>query len=370
MNSTWKIRGLQHLAQFIRAGLFAISPDRPRLALATLVAFVSGIFQTVLLLVLGNIAVVLAGQPPRISRLGGLHMSFTPVMLVLLGLLMALLLLAMSVPLARLQTSLNTRAVVRARTRAVNAYLASTHSHRVLRREGYFQQLLGEYCQHIDGVVKQFDSFCVASTTLVALLLGGLFFSPKITVLLAVAVAIGIVFVGPFARRIRDGALAKSALNREMLSKSAQVIRLADEIFAFNVTEPASNEVDRQILNAAEAQRKSGYLGAIIPTLYQYGTLAVILVLIEGFAIWNPGYHPSFAPFALLLIRVLSYGRQMVSSVHSGSKDVPYVEFLEAEIRTLDAHRMSLAGCCPSRIPRPHFGEGQLRLRVRPQCAG
>src|SRR3954454_12107190 len=121
----------RRLSDRLRAGLEIVGPDRGRLGLASVIALVTGVLETLMLYLLASIGVAIATGREIHEVTSGpvdLHGSVGATTLmagVLVGILMAL-----SVPLSRLLASLSARASVRLRTRLIDAYLSSTLAYR------------------------------------------------------------------------------------------------------------------------------------------------------------------------------------------------------------------------------------------------
>jgi ABC-type multidrug transport system fused ATPase/permease subunit len=326
---------------FVRASLSAVGPDRRLLTMTTAIAFVSGALQTVLLFLLAVIAVGLSSYTAAPALTGWLKwtpLRFPVSYVVLAAATLVLTLMALAVPLARLQSILTSRAVARARERLITAYLHTSLAYRSTQREGYLQQLIGEYCQHLAAAVQNFTSFCVAGATLTVLLLGPMVVNPKVSLVEIAAIAASFVFVGPLAQRIRRDALLRSSVNRDLSMHSAQIARLADEIEVFDVGHSVSAELGKRVKTSAETLRRISFHDAIVPVTYQYGALAIILLGIGALLLIDPGRHPGIAASALLLLRILGYARTTLSSIQQGSKVSPYIELINAEVAALEAH--------------------------------
>lgn len=338
------ITSLRQVRGFVTASLLAVGPDRHVLAFAAFLAFVSATLQTVLLFVVAMVALALSSsQAP--STLISLWFSEVPVtvnQLVIVSAVLVTLVLLLSVPLARMQGWLASRAVGRARQSVIDAFVHTAHDYRMRQREGFLQQLIGEYCQHVAATVQNFTSFCVAGATLLVLLVFPLIISPKIAVVLFMAVCCCFVLIGPLAEVVRQDAMRRSEVNRGVSGQSAQLARLADEISSFNVGGPVARDINRRVDDAAKVLAQVSFTDALLPPLYQFGTLAIVILFVGILLVVDPGRHPNLAALALLMFRLIGYGRQLLGAIQNGSKAAPYVERIRDEVAGMRLHARPL----------------------------
>ncbi len=325
---------------FVRTCLRAIGPDRKLLGLTLIISFVSGALQTVLLFLLAMLAVALSSSEgvPKMS----IFLRFAPHMDYgqLLGVTGALLLgvLTLTVPLARLQATLATRGVARARSRLIRAYLGASLAYRSAQREGYLQQLIGEYSQNVATALQQFSAFCVAGATLAILLAAPLVLNRGVGAMEIATILLSYALLGPVTHWLKADSVTRSAANRALSMGSTETVRMAAEIEVFDVGEQIFARLDERIVKAAAAQRRLSFRDLLMPQLYQYGALAIMLISVAVLVTFYPGRHPGLSATALLTIRVLGYGRQMLVSAQGGSMAVPHIETVLGEIAALEAH--------------------------------
>lgn len=340
------IGGLSHLSAFARASLNAVGPDRKLLTVTIAIAALSGACQTILLFLLALIGLALSSlsPPPRLPWLSSIPKGATLISLITVSGVLVLAILILALPLARLQASICARAVIRARERMVAAYLDSTFAFRRTLDEGHLQRVIGEYCQYLSNTVQYFTTLCVAGATLLVLIVAPLFVNPKVGGVELMVILASFALYGPVAKRIRRHAVERSAINRGLTTLTAQLARLGDEIETFDVGTSVSLQLNDRVRSAAEALRQITFYDSVVPTVFQFGALALILVGIAVLVTISPGQHPGFAAMALLLLRVLIYGRQVLTILQQGSVLSPYVEFIEADIVNLKANSHSRRG--------------------------
>ncbi len=338
--------GIAPVRAFIDASVTAVGPDKPALALTTLIAFASATFQTALLFALAMLAVTIStSQAPStliVLWFGDAFISVTS-LLVASSILVAMVLI-LAVPLAQLQSRLAARAVERSRTQVIDAFMQTTQRYRAAQREGFLQQIIGEYCQNLASTVQSFTSFCVAFATLLVLLVFSVLISPKVAITLLATVILCFMCIGPVTALVRHNALMRSDANRGVAMHSAQLARVADEVITYDVGDAVNEQLRPRIRAAATALARTGFADALLPPLFQFGTLAVVVAGLGSLIILDPGRHPNLAVLALLLLRLIGYGRQLLNAVQSGSKSAPYIERIGQELAAMQANRREI-GC-------------------------
>lgn len=307
------------------------------LLIAAFCTFLSAALQTALFYVIAMVALaMLASARPEIA----INLWFAQFQVPIMGMIgiaaaLVISILLLAVPLSYLQAKLCARAVVRARRAIIQAFLNTSAAYRSQKREGFLQQLVGEYTQHLSSTVHNFTGMCVAAASLATLMLIPLVISPKSALASFGAVAVCFLLVGPLSEWMRRWSLDRSEINREMSSKASQMARLADEITAFHVEAQVTRQLDTRIDDSAAALLHLRFTDALLPILFQFGTFAIVILLIAVLQFVDPGHHPDFAVLALLMFRLIGYARQLLGAIQNGSKVAPYVERIEAEVAAL-----------------------------------
>lgn len=337
---------VRHLSSFAQASLSAVGPDRKLVFIAVGLASVSGACQTILLFLLAVIGIKLSSLTVenRLAWLSWIPERSTMISLIGASGILVIAILLIALPLARLQASISARAVARVRERLITAYLGSTFTYRQTLEEGHLQRLIGEYCQYLSNAVQNFMTFCVAGVTLLVLIVGPLIVNPKVGGVETIVIVLGYALYRPVAKLVRQHALDRAAVNRGLASMTAQAARLANEIEIFNVGVSVSRQLNHRVRGAAEALRQITFYDSLVPNVFQFGALAMILAGIAALVTVAPGQHPGFAAMALLLLRVLIYGRQMLAGLQQGSIFSHYIEKIDVEIAVMETKRHSRDG--------------------------
>jgi len=336
----------------LRSGLTALGRDRRLLAVACVAALVTGVLETAMLYLMGTVAVAMTNGTNRAEvspgPLGSVELSIGAAV-ALAGAALAVL-VAVSVPAARLLGLLSSRASVRLRTRLVRNYLQTSAEYRATHREGHVEQLVGEYGQLADLAVVQVVTLIVSLCTLSILLIAAVLASPLAALGAVAVLTLSTLALRPLTLRTTRFSQRSQAVNAEVVSQVGQTTRLADEISAFAVGGAVAEDLERDIRRSGAFLRRIRAEQRLIPGLYQYSGLGPVLILIGLLVELEPDGLPALAPLILLLIRALMYMRQTIIASRMAAELVPYIDALDAELVRMRANRAPQDGVALGRF--------------------
>jgi ABC-type multidrug transport system fused ATPase/permease subunit len=343
------------LRQVVAEALRVLGPDSRKLWVLSGMAFVQSTLETMLLYLVARLALALTVNATfvqvSVGPLGSHRMQRGEVLATCVVLLIALFIL--SVPLARYTAHLSVLALIRARTRLAEAWFRSAYSFRVDQREGHLMAILGDYTQRVERLVQQVAAAAVAATSLLVMAIGTVVIAP----LAALVAGSGLLTLGlamrPFSRSVRRASKRWADHVRMFSSSIAQSVRLSQEIVAFDVTTPVESELRDEIVASSHALGNARFKIALAPTLYQYGALGVVLAAIGMLLAVNAsGNVAAAAPVILLMVRALTYAKQMQVSIQTGNEMSPYVDAMDEEIAQLLAHPTPGGSATPAGLGR------------------
>ncbi|MGZ4683357.1 MAG: ABC transporter ATP-binding protein [Acidimicrobiales bacterium] len=338
--------------QVFRDGLAALGPDRKWLAVTALLAVITGILETLLLFLMARVAVALTSGDKEVTiQVGPLAEQTASVSSLVMWAALALALaIVISVPLSRILATLSARAVVRMRSDLIESYLASSWAYRSEHREGYLQQLMGEYCNRAENAVQQLNIVIVSVCSVAMVCLGAVIASPIASAVGGVALVVVGVFLRPLSRRVRKSSLRNAVVSTDVINRVAQTARMSEEIAAFNVGTAVSDELIVDIEDASGSLWRVRHMTRLIPILYQYSALGIMLLLIGVVSFFEIGGLAGVAPLILLMIRALTYLRQLLSASQFSLELAPYIEAVGAQIDTMRANEQPVGGVAVDRF--------------------
>jgi ABC-type multidrug transport system fused ATPase/permease subunit len=354
--STGSVLGL---GRILREALRALGPHRKALWLLSALAFVQGTLETAVLYLVARLALALTDGVDTVDiSLGPVHVeAVEPSTVLVVAALLLVALLALTWPLARLTGRISAEALVRARDRVIHAWFHAAFGHRTDQAEGTLQMMLGEHAQRTERLIQNVAVIIVAATSLMVLAAGTLLVAPTAAALAGVSLVVLALALRPFSRSVRASSSRMAMETRALTRTTAESVRLAQEVVAFGVTERVAGSAKEQVRSTARALAAVRANSMLAPTLYQYAALAMVLGIVALLIAADAGGDLSgAAPVILLMVRSLSYAKQLQTATQAGNEMAPFLEVLESEVADLEANP------APSGDrPLEHIGRVELR---------
>jgi ATP-binding cassette, subfamily B, bacterial len=329
------------LLKFLRANLVVVGPDRGRLTLLVALSILSGMLQASLFFLIATIAIAITARGPVSEFFSWVEMveKWSASQLVFAASLCVLLLLLLSIPIAHLQASIGTRAVARARTRIVDAYLHASIDYRTTLAEVQFQQLMSEHSNQLISGVNHFTAFCVGASSVMVLLVMPFLVSSRLAVVILLIALTSLSFLGPIMRKMRKDTLTKSAVNREITRYNIQVVRMAPDIELFGVRSSVARRAALRIAAASDTIRRISFVDSIIATSFFYLSLGTLCAAMGTLLLVDRGPRPGLAAAVLFGLRITGYTRAMLTSVRQGSAMTSHADKIATSVAELEANK-------------------------------
>lgn len=323
---------------FRNAGL-VIGPKKGLMVGVILVSIVTAILETALLFMIARLASGFVGGrhkiPISVGPISRWYLSVGQIALVCAGLLLAELILV--IPLSYMTGGLSSRALSRARSRVISTLLATSWSRRSEEVEDHFQRLMGDDSLQAERIVQQWSTIAVSICGVVMLLLGAIVIAPIPAIFGAVAFFALALALRPMSRRIKRSASSFQALNRNLMTNVAQAKRMDKEIAAFGVSDRVSIALTSDVVRTSQVLERLRFSQRVAPMVYLDAALATVLlgiVVLSGLALDSAAY---LGPLVLIMVRVLSYVRQLQTAIQASHESAPYFADLEEQLASLES---------------------------------
>jgi ATP-binding cassette, subfamily B, bacterial len=320
---------------------FLLGPHIKRLYLLGIMAAIVAVLEVVLLYLLAQIAVVLVGGTSRVSiPIGALSEQSLSLNVLLTAVSVVLAtLIGLSIPLSR--SAARTSEITIARTRAllIEAYLNAPWAVRSTDPEGHIQTLVGEYASRAERLIMQVSTLIVSTSTLALLGLSMILLAPVMSILALGALLGFVALLRPFSKRIRSTSRRFAIQDKRFAGQVAQAARVSQEVAAFNVQGEVLQLLHHQIQEAARKLRTVRLYQRLVPMLYQYCALAIIVAIVALLSAFDPEALLAAGPLVLTLVRALGYSKQTQSAIQAANEFSPYAEALSLEVARLKGQR-------------------------------
>jgi ABC-type multidrug transport system fused ATPase/permease subunit len=303
-------------------------------------SFVSGAVESVLLVLVANIALTIGGTAgggegiaANLGPLDRLDMSIGTVMLVALalGLVRTLFQVLSAATSARLVARLS--AEIRAGT--FRDYAAASWAEQSRRSEVDVQDLL---IRHVNKATSAVQAVAKAVTTgfvVLALMVSAVAVDPISAVLMVVAGGLLFVAIRPLTGWAK--ALSRSQLEagRAYQARSLEALGLSQEIRSFGVSDEVIERLDAATAAEVRPTERAMVLRESVTASYQ---LATILLLLGGLYVVHAFVDrplASLGAIVVILVRALNQTAHIQSMYHGLVEAEPYVRRLERQRATL-----------------------------------
>jgi ABC-type multidrug transport system fused ATPase/permease subunit len=220
----------------------------------------------------------------------------------------------------------------------LRSYLRADWSYRTSLREGYLAQLVGEFAQRAEHAIGSLVAGLAGLIVVLVPVLVLLVSQPVMTAVSAVGLLVIAVVLRPISSRHKRNAVVNARSVRELVARVSQTDRLSGEIVAFDVAEPVSDHLAQEVASSSRAVRTLRFVGRLVPSLFQYLALIAVVAMMAILLATGSAAIDDVAPLVLVLVRVLTYLRQVVQALQTSVELTPYVVTLEAATAELRDH--------------------------------
>jgi ABC-type multidrug transport system fused ATPase/permease subunit len=305
--------------------------QRGRLTLLAFLSAVGGLAEATVLVVIARVAVALTNDNTELAlTLGPLHrtVSIEAVIGAAVGLIG--IRVALQFAQASLSASTTSRVLDDIRRSLVAQYLRASWSLQAAEREGRLQELLTTYASQGGQAVLGLTQGTVAAFNLLALVVTAFILNPAASVaVLGVATAVGLV-LRPLRGAVRRRSQRSAEAGLAFATALTEAATTTQEIRVFNVEPQVKSQLDELSNTASERVYYMRFLSQLIPALYQGLALLLVLGALELTYIVSLSLA-SLGAIVLIMLRSLTYGQGIQTTIQSLHESTPYLVTLRRE---------------------------------------
>lgn len=313
--------------------------DRRRAVVALVVSSaLSGLAEAGILAVVAQVAATLVNEATRVRiDVGPLHIDATIGALLAVAFVLAIIRLALQMPISYLPARISADVQARLRTGLFDAFTRASWDVQSRDREGHLQEIMtSQVLQASQGalqatiLVSALFAFLVLVISALALNVGA-----AIVVLAAAAVLFGL--LRPLNALGSRRARTLSQAQMDYANGIGESTRVAEETQVFGVAAAQRSRIDRLTFAAQDLFFQTQLLGRLIPNVYQSLIFLVLVTGLAGLDITGSGNFASLGAVVLLLVRAGTYGQQIQGSYQFVRQTLPFVERLQEAERLYEA---------------------------------
>ncbi|MCX7621665.1 MAG: ABC transporter ATP-binding protein/permease [Acidimicrobiales bacterium] len=324
---------LRHLYRVFR-------PWRLYIASSIALEAIASFSEAAALIAIGPLAQLTAnGADHFTGSLGPIHLDVSASTLVLVAALCVIASFALQTVSAYVASRTTASFERAARMEVYDSYLQASLAKQLADREGRLQTRFGGFVNQSAQTMGSLTSLARSGISMLVLFAGALVINPLFAgVMLAFASALTLLMrpLNNYSRRLTREAAAVQVKAAEQVAETTANIR---EVRIFHAIEPLRRETQRLVDVLTNLRKRQSFVGSIVsPTYQSLGLLLVIAML--GFASTMDGIDlAALGAVALMLLRSVSYGQQLQSTLQRLTTSTPYVEMLADAVNGFRASR-------------------------------
>ena len=310
---------------------------RTVLALATS-SVLSGLTEAGVFAALAEVAASLVSGATHVTvNIGPLQVHVTVGALIAAAFILAIIRLALQVPISLLPARIAADVQARLRRELFNAFTRASWAVQSRDREGHMQEMITSQVMQAGLGAGAATNLLTALFIFLVLIASALALNLVAAAIVLIATALLFTLLRPInalGHRI-SGALSQAQM--EFASGIGEAIRVAEETQVFGVGDAQRNRIDDLVVATQALLFRAGTLAGLIPNLYQS---LIFLLIVAGLALLyaaGAGHVASLGAVVLLLVRAGTYGQQIQGSYQVARQALPFVDRLQEAQRRYEA---------------------------------
>ncbi len=267
-------------------------------------------------------------------NIGPLHVHATVGALLSAALILAIIRLALQVPISVFPARIAAGVQAQMRKSLFDAFTRASWAVQSRDREGHLQEMMtSQVVQATQGAI-QLTILVTALLTFLVLILSALALNvgAAVVVLGAAVLLFGLLRPLNAVGHRRSRALSQAQMN--YAGGIGEAVRVAEETQVFGVAAAQRKRIDDLVVVARGLFFRTQLLGRLVPNLYQSLIFLIIVAGLAGLYVSGTGHVASLGAVVLLLVRAGTYGQQIQGSYQLVRQALPFVDRLqEAERR-------------------------------------
>jgi ABC-type multidrug transport system fused ATPase/permease subunit len=322
-----------------------------RVSLIVLASLGRAVTEAVILVLLARLAIALSEDEETISvSLAGLEVDFSPARGAWACLALGIVMLLLSIALARLTASMAVVGVGTARKRIISAFLNASWDLQARERVGHLQDLLTSYVTRVANAMSVISLGLTAILSLAALVVTALAANALAASAMLVSIGVVMVLMWPLSRLSRHRSYLLGRSSARFATMVTESVSVASETRVFGVERPMGARLDDAIDDAAGSLFSVLFLRKLVPAIYQSAAIILVVAGLGAVILLEPDNLAGLAVVVLLFIRASSYGQQLQTVIQQCNEVLPHLQELRAQERSYRQARLPDTGATIDRL--------------------
>jgi ATP-binding cassette, subfamily B, bacterial len=314
-----------------------VPSNRWRIAVLGALSFAVGILEAAVLSIITSVTVAATSVGEGDSSTFGPDLGLR-ISLVLAGVLLVVG-LALGLLSARLGSQIVSSSARAARQELLLAFQASSYERKAAWRIAALQEALTTHVDRFTGGFIAFLGVLTGAISLLSFAVIAVAINAKAVAALVIVGAFVIIIQVPISRLTRRASRKFAVLRRRYAEGATQSVLVSREMAVFGVTEEAGRGLLDIDLEVADQHRRTRFLNSITPRLFQFAALTFALIAVALVVDSDVTDFAGFGAVALILLRSLTYGQQLLGGLQSVSEHRPFVDQLIDMIESFHLER-------------------------------
>lgn len=319
-----------------------VGPKRPLLNVVVVTAFVSGIAEALLLVMISRTALAVAKGTDTVGLFGSHTVSVELAVLMALAFLVVRYLLNMVG--VKAQVDLSSYVATTQRKELAAAYVQAKWPSLQAMPPGRFQELITNFVGSAIGVVSYHNMLRSFALNLAALLLMSMAINPIATGVVLVALVGLSSVLSPLRTRVRRRARRNAQANLAFVTETSELASMGQEMHAFGVGPQFGTLFDSAVDRAIVPWRRFTFLSSILGPSYVFLAYGALVLALGIATAAKATALDSVAAVLLVMMRSLSYGQSLQLAAGGLAGSLPSLEILDAAREELVAEAMPVGG--------------------------
>jgi ABC-type multidrug transport system fused ATPase/permease subunit len=289
-----------------------------------------GFVEALFLVIITRSAFAITDGRDRFGVVAGIDVSVT--VAVLLSLALVVTRVGLAVAVAHQSAKLTSEVVAGIRTDLGRAFLGATWSAQHGDRVGRLQELLTSFAQQGALLVASVAALVSSGATLLALVISSVAIDPLASLVVIAAVVILGTALRPLRAAVRRHGRGSAATGMEFATSLSEISQLGMEMHVFDVQAEASRRLEQRILDNEAASRKLTFVRQLVPVVYTGLAYVALVAAIGAVAVVDSVNLTSAGAVMLIMLRSLSYGQGVQTSITSIHASTPFLDSLDHEL--------------------------------------
>jgi ATP-binding cassette, subfamily B, bacterial len=316
--------------------LRALVGDRHRsVAALAIVSVLSGLTEAGILAIVAQAASSLVEGVKRVhTHIGPFHIDATVGTLLMMALILAVVRLALQVPISYLPPRIAADVQARLRKDLFGAFTRASWGAQSRDREGHLQEMMTSQVVQATLGALQTGILITALLTFLVLIVSALTLNAVGAGVVLTAAILLFALLRPLNALGHRCARSLSQAQMGYASGIGEAVRVAEETQVFGVTAAQRSRINNLVDTAQNLFFRTQLIGRLAPNIYQSLIFLIIVLGLVGLNAAGAEHVASLGAVVLLLVRAGTYGQQIQSGYQFIRQALPFVERLqEAERR-------------------------------------